>query len=149
MSDILAVFGIDWHILIVQVVNFVLLLVILRLVLYKPLIAFLEKRRTQIIEGVAQAERAEAILKDAGTKKASIITEATVEAEGIITAARDRAREKEATLMKEAEEKSARLLREAAAIAEEEKRRAFKESEAEMARLIVLGAEKVLRGQKS
>ncbi len=148
MQEILEVFGIDWKVLLVQVVNFLLLLIILRLVLYKPLIAFLEKRRTQIIEGVAQAERAEALLKDAGTKKASIITEATVEAEGIITAARDRAREKEMALMKEAEEKSARLLREATAIAEEEKRKTIRESEAEMARLIVLGAEKALRERK-
>lgn len=145
MEQILEVFGIDWKILLVQVVNFVVLLVVLRLVLYKPLIAFLEKRRTHIIEGVAQAERAEAALKDAGVKKAAMITEATLEAEGLIANARERAKTQEAELVKAAQEKTERILSEAARVAEEEKRQALKESEAEIARLIVLGAEKAMR----
>lgn len=145
MEQILDVFGIDWRILIVQIVNFSILLGVLWYLLYGPLLRLIESRRTQIIEGVANAERAEAALRDADAKKAELITKASVEAEGILSTARTSGKQREAAIVTEAEQKAARLLAEATMKAEETQREALEKSREEIAKLIVLGVEKTLR----
>jgi len=49
--------GINLPVLIAQTVNFVVLLIILRLVLYKPVLRMLDERRERIREGLSAAER--------------------------------------------------------------------------------------------
>jgi len=144
MSQILNIFGIDWHILLVQVVNFAVLMGLLWYFLYKPFTKLIEERRAKIIEGVANAERAETTMRDADAKKGEIITKASLEAEAVVAAARTAARAREAQLTKEAQEKYERTLAEAALKGEEIKREALRESREEIARLIVLGVEKTL-----
>jgi F-type H+-transporting ATPase subunit b len=145
MEQIIDVFGLDWKILIVQIVNFALLLGILWYFLYKPLTTLIENRRAQIIKGVADAERAEAALKDADAKKGEIMTAASMDAERVIATAREQAKQKESQIMVEAQEKYERVLREAALKSEEIRKEALDESKEEIAKLIVLGAEKALR----
>lgn len=147
MEQIFGVFGVDLKILIVQMVNFGLLFGILWYVLYKPLTRFIEKRRAQIIEGVAKAERAETMLADASAKKASIITQAALESEKMLAQARESAKAKEDVLVRMAQEKAERITAEAALAAEDAKRTALEESKEELARMIVLGVEKTLRAQ--
>lgn len=145
MEQILGVFGIDVKILIVQIINFALLLGILWYLLYKPLTKFIEGRRAQIIEGVAKAERAEAELRDANAKKSSILTQAAIESEKMIATAREAAKNKEEILVKMAQEKAERLVREAELQAQEERLRQIEESREEIAKMVVLGVEKTLR----
>ncbi len=145
MEQLIDTFGIDWRILLVQTVNFVVLAALLWYVLYKPLVALIESRRAQIIKGVADAERAESALKDADAKKSDIIAEASITADKIVGAARESAKKKEADIIKEGQQKYDRLLTEAAMKGEEIKRGALEESKEEIARLIVLGVEKTLR----
>lgn len=147
MEQIVNVFGIDWKVLTVQVVNFAVLLGLLWYFLYRPMLTLIEKRRTQIIEGVANAERAEVALKDAGTKKAEIVTKASREAEDIVAAAREAGKQKEANMVREAEAKAARIVTEATMRAEESQREALEKSKDDIARLVVLGVEKTLREQ--
>jgi F-type H+-transporting ATPase subunit b len=113
--------------------------------LYRPLLSLIEKRRAQIIESVANAERAETALKDADAKKAEIMTQASREAEGIVTAARDSGKTREATIVQDAEEKAARIVTEANMKAEELQREALEKSKDDIAKLVVLGVEKTLR----
>ncbi len=148
MEKILEVFGIDWRILFVQIVNFSVLLALLWYLLYRPMLRLIEGRRTQIIEGVAKAERADAALREADSKRAEIITAASLEAESIVASARTRGKEKEAAAVAEAEEKARRIAAEASARAEELKRHALAESREEIAKLVVLGVEKTLREKK-
>ncbi len=145
MEQIFGVFGIDLKILIVQMVNFGVLFAILWYLLYKPLTKFIEGRRAQIIEGVAKAERAETMLADAGAKKASIITQATLESEKLLAQARESAKSKEDVLVRMAQEKADRIVSEAELAAADAKRNAIEESREELARMIVLGIEKTVR----
>jgi F-type H+-transporting ATPase subunit b len=149
MEQILHVFGIDWKILIVQIVNFVLLLALLWYLLYRPLLALIEKRRTQIIETVANAERAEAAVKDADAKKAEIVTQATKDAESIVATARQSGKSKEASIVEEAENKAGRIVTEANMKAEEIQREALEKSKDDIAKLVVLGVEKSLKQQNA
>ena len=45
MSQLFSQLGIDWHLLLSQAINFLLLLIVLRLVVYKPLLNLLHKRK--------------------------------------------------------------------------------------------------------
>ncbi len=145
MNEIIAVFGIDWKILFVQIVNFSILLGVLWYFLYKPLTSLIEHRRAQIIQGVADAERAEKALKDADAKCGELITKAALDAEMVLNEARASAKRNETDILRTAQEKSEHMLAEAVLKGEEIKRLALRESKEDLAKMIVLGVERVLR----
>ncbi|HET7737117.1 MAG TPA: F0F1 ATP synthase subunit B [Tepidiformaceae bacterium] len=69
MGQAFEALGINGPQLIAQVANFFVLLVILRLTLYKPVLKMLDERRTRIAEGLNAAEKARA---DAASAEANI-----------------------------------------------------------------------------
>lgn len=144
MGEIINTFGIDVRLLLVQMFNFGLLLLILWYFLYRPVIKMLEDRNEKIEKGVKASEKAEERLDEINDEKDSIITMATTEAGGIVEKARVHAKEKEEEILKVAAERSERVLKDAELKAEEAKKRALEESKTEIARMAVLGAEKVL-----
>lgn len=147
MQEIIDTFGVDWRLLIIQAANFGLLLLVLWYFLYDPLLGLIEKRRSKIEEGVKNAERAEKKLKAIESEREGVITNATREAEVIVSLAKERGGTKEQEIIQNAQEKSERILNEAQKKAEESKRQAIAESQSEIARLAVLSAEKVLRSR--
>lgn len=58
MQQLISQLGIDWHLLASQAVNFFLLLIVLRVFVYKPLLNLLHERKRKIEEGMAKAEEA-------------------------------------------------------------------------------------------
>jgi F-type H+-transporting ATPase subunit b len=75
--------GISWGLLVSQIINFALLVVILRLVIYKPVLNMLEQRKDRIAQSMKDAERASAAAQEAEQEKAKIIEEARREAQEI------------------------------------------------------------------
>jgi F-type H+-transporting ATPase subunit b len=145
MEQLIHTLGIDWKILLVQIANFGILLLVLWYFLYKPLISIIELRRTQIIQGVADAERVETAMQDARAKKSDIISEALREADEIVRHARRKGKQKKLVLLKEGQQECERMLEEASRKADEIKREALEESREEIAQLNALGTEKLLR----
>lgn len=145
MEELFATFGIDWKLLLAQVVNFGVLLGVLWYFLYRPVMAMVEKRRRIIEEGVQKSEEADARLSKAHEEEREIVSKASQEAERIVADARTRAEEKGSEVLQSANERAENMVHDAAARAEETQRRALKESEREIARAAVLAAERVLR----
>jgi len=145
MSELFAAFGINWQLLLVQAINFGLLLVVLTYFLYKPVLKLIDDRRERIAEGVRTAEAAERRLAEAKTEGDKRIGEASREAETLVATARTRAEEKGADIVKAAEAQAASTLKDAQARAEEAQRQALRESEKEIARAAMLAAEKILK----
>ncbi len=145
MGGLLTVFGVDWKLLLVQGVNFALLISVLTYFLYKPVLRIIDERREKIAESVRVANAAAKKLEDAKGTSDSMIGAAAKEAEGLVATARTRADEKGSEIMKAAQSRSDAMLAEAQARAEEAKRQAILESEREIARLGVLAAEKIMR----
>jgi len=100
--------GINLGYLISQIVNFVLLLIILRMFLYKPIVGMLDRRREKIKTDLQEAEQArsqaetakqeyEKQLEEAREERRSILAQATEQAEKmreeILTKARAEAQE--------------------------------------------------------
>lgn len=145
MDALFAAFGIDWHLLLIQAVNFGVLLLVLTYFLYKPILRIIDERRDKVAEGVRTAEMAARKLEDAKKESESLVGTASREAESMVAAARTRADEKGNEILKHAEASAEGVLQEAQMRAEEAKRLALDESSKEIARSAMLAAEKILR----
>ncbi len=144
MSELFAAFGVNWKLLLIQLVNFGVLLSVLTYFLYKPVLRIIDERQRKIAEGVATAEAADRKLSDAKAESDEMVGSAARDAEALVAAARSRADERGAEIQKAAEARAAATMKEAAERAEEAKRMALKESEREIARAAMLAAEKIL-----
>lgn len=144
MDQLLDAFGIDWKLLIAQMVNFGVLLVALWFFLYKPVMKTLDERAKKIAQGVEDAERATEKLAGADTEVAKLVASADEKASGIVANARTVAKEEASTILKSAEERAAKIAQDADARAKEASAKALRESEKEIARLAVLAAAKVV-----
>ncbi len=145
MQAILTTFGIDWRLLLVNIINFGLLLAALWYFLYGPVTKMLEERRQRVAQGVADAEAAAQKLAEVEVKRREVLGAAGKEADEILLGARSAGSAKERELVKKGESSAAAVLREAEAQAAELKTRAIDESRQEVAKLIVLGIEKALK----
>lgn len=145
MEQIVSVFGINWKLILIQVVNFGLLLAVLYKFLYTPVLAMVDKRRAKIVRAIHDAEKAEAELGLAEAEKARIIREATQKGDELIDAAKKHAEAGEHTIMKDAHRKAVHLLNEAERRVAREREEMLQKAEREVARMAVLSAEKILR----
>lgn len=84
ITNILNLFGIESKLFIAQIINFAVLLIILKLLLYKPIAQMLEERKAKIKQGLDDAENAKKALADADTQKTKILKEAKVDADKIL-----------------------------------------------------------------
>lgn len=145
MQQLFAAFGIDWRLLIIQGINFGVLLAALWYFLYGPITKMIDERREKIAEGIRQAEAAERNLQAAKEEGEGIIGSAAREAEALSQSARMRADERGAEIVRAAEEKAQAVMKDASARAEEAQRQAMLSSQKEIARAAMLAAEKILR----
>jgi F-type H+-transporting ATPase subunit b len=143
MEAILTTFGIDWRLLLINAVNFGLLMVALTYFLYTPITKMLEERRQRVAQGVRDAEAAEEKLREIEVSRSHTLAKAGKEADDILAAARAAGTTKERDLVHKGEAAAATIVREAEAQAEDLKMRAIEESKREVAKLIVLGMEKL------
>ncbi len=145
MADLLQSFGVDWRLLIIQAVNFGVLLVALTYFLYKPILNILDQRRKKIEQGVIDASKAKEKLSKADITAQEIVGKATGKAEEIVLNAKIVAEEKGQEIVETAQERSERILSDAQARAQEAAKRALDGSNKEIARTAILAAERLLK----
>lgn len=113
--EILKNFGFDPTLLVAQIVNFLIILYLLKRFAYKPMIAVLEKRRKTIAEGQKNAEKANKALEEALEKEKKILQTAQAEAkammadankqsETIITTAHEKGKQQVEKIIKDTKE---------------------------------------------
>jgi F-type H+-transporting ATPase subunit b len=100
--DILEKFGINPISVAAEIVNFLLVLYILKRFLYKPVFNVLKKRQDAIKEGLEKAEEGKKSLETAQVEEKKIIKSANETASQIVKDAREQA----ATIVKDAQEKA-------------------------------------------
>ena len=113
MNDLIEQLGINWKLFLSQAVNFFILLVVLKLFIYKPLIKIIKERSKKIKDGLAKAEEADVRLKeidDIGTEKIKIAEQQSI---NIIKDTEKKAKVLERELQKENEEKQLQMQKEA------------------------------------
>ena len=144
MGAVLTTFGIDWRLLIINAVNFGLLMFALWYFLYAPVTRLLEERRQKVAKGVEDAAAAARKLSEIEHSRREVLAQAGKEADEVLSAARASATQKEREIIGRGEATASTLVRDAEAQALDMKARAIEESKQEVAKLIVLGIEKSL-----
>lgn len=145
MSELFAAFGLDWRLLVINLVNFGVLLAVLWYFLYTPVLKLLEDRRQKIAKGLEDAEAAGRARQEIEGERAATLAKAAGEADEALARARAAASARERELVEEAGRRADSIVAQAEAQAREEKARAISESRDEVAKLIVLGMEKALK----
>ena len=111
MSELFSAFGVNWKLLLIQAVNFGLLLAALTYFLYKPILKIIDERREKVAEGVRTAEAAAQRLAEAKEESDTLVGQAAKQAEGLVASARLRAEEAGNEAVKEAQSRADALLR--------------------------------------
>jgi F-type H+-transporting ATPase subunit b len=149
MEQLIHAFGIDVKLIVVQIINFVILMGTLSYFLYKPVLKVLADREEKVAQGIKDAEAAAAAKADAEKQKQYILTAAHTEADKVAQNAKAFADEKSVSILADAQDKAASVIKDAETKGEEIKTQARRESEAEIAKIAILAAEKVLREKSS
>lgn len=89
--ELFAKLGIDWRLLVAQLVNFAILMTALVFLLFKPIMAALEKRRAKIGESLANADKISDELKRTTAETERLLAAARHEAQQIVTDAQKQA----------------------------------------------------------
>lgn len=149
MEEIVKVFGLNWKLLIIQAVNFGVLLLVLGYFLYRPIVRIVDRRRAAIEEGVRDAEKARERVREVEEERAEILKRATHSAEETLATAKQRAQEEAAHIVEDADARAESIVSDAQRRAEEARERAMRESREEIGKAAILAAEKILREKRS
>ena len=137
--------SIDPAIIVTQMFNFLILLVILRFLLYKPLLKVMQDREKRINDGLENAERADQMLSESETTRTETIKAAKVESHAILDSARKSAEEAKSGILQEAETEAAKILQTGRNVVEMERNKAAQDLKVQAVDLIIQTAEKVLK----
>ena len=111
--EVFSKLGIDWRLLVAQLINFGILFWILRRFLYKPILDVLEKRKTTIEKGFEDAKLAEEKLRAAEKEALLILQKAKHEAEKTVEQAQKDAQNERQEITRKAKEEVYRIIYEA------------------------------------
>ncbi len=136
--------GLNLGYLLVQIFNFLIIFVVLRAWVYKPILGLLDKRRKMIAEGVENARVAAEARANAEKEAAKILADAQAEANRIVREATERAQVVAKDVRAAAEAEAARLLENAKADAEAERNRILGDLRGQVAALAIAATQKLL-----
>ncbi len=136
--------GLNWKILLAQLINFAVLVWVLHRFGYGPILKFLDGRRKKIEEGLKNKELAEKRLVEVEEKEKEIIAKAKKEAQKIITSSGDLAEKNRKETLAKTEEDAREMFKLAQTKAELEKNKIISEAKTELAGLVMMAVEKVI-----
>ncbi len=147
MSELLTKLGIDWKLLIAQIVNFLVLLFVLYKFAYGPILAMLEKRTKKIEKGLKDAEAAGKKLEESEEKQKEVLKKARLEAKDIVEHAREQAEKSKSEIALVAKAQAEKIVQDARKEIETEKEKTIAEIKSEIGGLVVAATEKIV-GEK-
>lgn len=143
-EDLLSSIGIDWRLLALQALAFLILLAILKKFVYPPLVGVLEKRDADLRASADAAMEAERHAAEAQEMTSELLEKAKQEAADIVATARDEATAMVESAQAKAETKADALLNSAREEISKEVASAKKELESGALELVALATGKVL-----
>lgn len=136
MSELIHQLGIDWKLFLAQAINFVLVFLVLKKFIYKPVLRILDERRKKIEDGLLKSKEAEQRLLETEKIKLQKIKEAERIASELLQEKQEKAKQLENQLILEAKEKQKILLEEAYKMIEEYKQKSKEDLHLEAKNLI-------------
>ena len=145
-KDMFSSIGIDWKLLILQTIAFLILLWFLKKFVYPSLLAMLDKRDKLIEESTKAAREAEKNAALAEQKTAKMLKDARKEADEMLTSAKNEASNIVDTAEKKSRERAEQIVADAEAEIQKDIEVARKSLRAETISLVAAATEKVVRG---
>ncbi|PID28951.1 MAG: ATP synthase F0 subunit B [Candidatus Cloacimonadota bacterium] len=127
------------------ILNFLLLIYLLKSLLYKPLMKFLEERQQQIAQDISSAEADKAKAREFAAEKEDELKAATAEAGNIRNAAKRKAEDNAAEIIRQAKDREKKILTETDAQIEHERKKALETIQGDLAGLVSALSAKVLQ----
>ncbi|HBV01620.1 MAG TPA: ATP synthase F0 subunit B [Candidatus Taylorbacteria bacterium] len=144
MAELFHALGIEWPILIAQVVNFAILLVVLWKFVYTPVMRLLDARREGVLKAIEREEKSAMKLASAETDRSEILAQARAESQKIIDGARLDGEELKKKLIASAKEEIEKMQGYATKRLHDERSRLITVVKGEIGALIVETIEKTL-----
>jgi len=126
------------------IITFVLLMIVLRAVVWKPILTMLDDREGRIRESLEQAEKARAETEQAAEENRRAMEKAQADVQTAIAQGRETAERVAQEVRERAEADARQLLDQAQRTIEQEKQRAVQELRNQVADLAILAAGKIL-----
>jgi F-type H+-transporting ATPase subunit b len=136
--------GLNLGYLLLQIINFLILFVILRAWVYKPILGLLDKRRQNIAQGLEDARVAAEARANAEKEAEKIVADARAEASQIVREANERAQGVAKEVKAEAEAEAAKAHETALAEAEAERNRILGDLRGQVAALSISATQKLV-----
>lgn len=143
-GDLLGTLGIDWTLLILQMVSFAILVLILAKFVYPPIVAMLDRNDKKIEEAVKATEEAQKNASEMEAKTAALLDQSRLEAAEIVAAAK---KESEEIIIKAEEDAAIRaeaVMANARDDLDRDIERAREELRGEVVELVALATEKII-----
>lgn len=149
MDAILHAFGVNWKLLVVQILNIGVLLFLFHRYVYPPLFRIVEERQKKIEDGLRGAKEVEIEKNNLVVEKDRILASARKEGDTIVKDIRARTSSESAELIRDAEGRAAKILADSEAQGLRRKEEIVNASREELARVAVKAAEAILRSRKA
>lgn len=144
-SNLFAALGIDWRLLILQIVAFVILVWLLGKFVYPWLMKSVDERQKNIEEAATAAKKAQASAAESQAETAELLKQARKEAADIVATAKLEATEMVATSEAKAKSTAEKIVADAHVQISKDIDRARRELHDETLSLITLATEKIVR----
>ena len=136
--------GIEWPLLLSQIINFLILIVLLRMFLYKPVLNVLGARKDRIVQSMKDAERVGAAAREGEAEKAKVLEGARREAQEIRAQATRDAERIAQDVRGRAESEATEIRMKAQADAQKQLELALTDANKQITDLAIMATEKLL-----
>ena len=149
MGDLIQALGIQWSVLIAQMVNFVILIVVLTKFVYKPILKVIDDRRALVADSMKKVEEIDCQKEIIDSERTAILRKADEEAGALLERAKNEAEAMRADIERSAKQQAGQIVTKGMEQLESERAAMVKEIQTKLAHAIVLSAEKILRREFS
>jgi len=144
MPEIFTKLGLDVKLIVAQAVNFILLLVILHRLAYKPILRMLEKRSDIIDKSLKQAQKIEEELQKTEKDRLKEMKKAREKYNALVAKAEETGKQKKEEMAKEAKRKTEEIIARAKEEIRNEKEKSIREARQEIADLAIKISKKII-----
>jgi F-type H+-transporting ATPase subunit b len=144
MEELIKTFHIDWKLIIAQLVNFAIVLFVLKYYAYGPVLKMMTERSEKIEKGIKDAEHAHKKLAEIAEKEKEVLVEAKKEAGAIIAKAEAVAVKNKESILAESKQQAEKILADGVKKMEAERVHMMEEIKDQLAELVVAATGKVL-----
>ena len=144
INGITETFGVDWHLLVAQAINFAIVAFLIWKFAFKGILSSVKEREELIADSVKNAEKIKLQLEETERKQEETLKDAAGEAQKTASQAREQAEVHLENQKLEAEKQAEEIVQKARQAMKLEKQRVLEEAREEIASLVVMTSSKVL-----